>query len=309
MMIWFWLVLGFVFLLLVAVFFISQSFQNARFPHRTTPSDHGIPFEEVHFPTKNQRRLYGWWIPASHSGGATSPHTLILVHGWGRNLERTMPYITHLHPRRYNLLAFDARHHGSSDPDRISSMLKFAEDIMAAVVYVAERQKHSSDAKIGVIGLSVGGAAAIYASAHEPRICCAVAVGAFAHPMDIISYEFKRRHVPFYPLGWLVLQYIQYRIRARFHAFAPVNHIARSRARILLVHGEKDRTVPVEQAHKLYQAAGSDRVQLLLYPDRGHSDCHESEGFWEKLEEFLQTCLANCEPADVSSRNSIAASY
>ncbi len=279
--------------LMLVTYAISQSFKNARFPHSSTPADRGIAFREVRFPAINGLQLYGWWMPAKNLNRSSDEKTptLILVHGWGRNLERTMPYIEHLYPLGFNLLAFDSRNHGSSDPEKVSSMLKFAEDILAAVKFVVQ-QKGAEPEWIGVVGLSVGGAAAIYAAAHDERIRCVVTVGSFAHPVEVMAWEFKKRHIPFYPIGWMVLKYVEYLIQARFDDFAPVNNIGRAKARILLVHGDRDTVVPVQQADRLAGAGDPQKVEKWILPGRGHSDCHEEPGYWDRLQSFFTECLA-----------------
>ena len=58
---------------------------------RITPEKHQITFDEVLVPGVKQAQLYGCWIPFSPDAP-----TLILVHGWGRNLARMMPRL-HTH--------------------------------------------------------------------------------------------------------------------------------------------------------------------------------------------------------------------
>jgi uncharacterized protein len=256
-----------------------------RRPHATTPAAFGIPFSEVRFPTRRNRQLYGWWIPPRDDASAPRA-TLILVHGWGRTVERTLPYVRHLHSLGYGLLAFDARNHGSSDPNRYPNLLMFSEDIRAAVDFVVRRAGKPD--LLGVIGLSVGGGAAVHAAAHDERIDRVVAVGAMAHPVDVMRPEFQKRHIPYVPVVWLTLEYLQLRIGARFDRFAPVHVIGRARARMLLVHGEDDTVVPVEQARKLLRAGSPATVWLWAIPGRGHSDCHEEPGFWDRIDAFVR---------------------
>jgi uncharacterized protein len=257
-----------------------------RRPHTTTPAAFGIPFSEVRFPTRRNRHLYGWWIPASQEA-PDPPPTLILVHGWGRNVERTMSYVRHFHGLGYDLLAFDARNHGSSDPDRYPNLLMFSEDIRAAVDFVVQRAA-GKPGPIGVIGLSVGGGAAIHAAAHDDRINSVVTVGAMAHPVDVMRPEFEKRHVPYFPVVWLTLKYLQLRIGARFDRFAPVNVMEKARARMLLVHGEDDIVVPIGQARQLLQAGNPEKIRLWVVRGRGHSDCHEEPGFWQRIDAFVR---------------------
>jgi len=179
-------------------------FKNKKQPHRYTPEQYGLSFDPVHFATKKALSLYGWWIPSEDQAAPT----LILVHGWGRNVERCLPYIQQLHKTGYNILAFDSRNHGSSDKDSFSSMPKFSEDIIAAIDFVT---KEKGAETVGTIGLSIGGAASIYAAAHDDRIQCTVTIGAFAHPGDVMLDDFKKRGFPILFTGPL-FRYIEYKI-------------------------------------------------------------------------------------------------
>ncbi len=281
-----WVVAGLIAVVGLMDLWVRLVYHYPRRPHTTTPAAFGIPFSEVRFPTRRNRHLYGWWIPAPQETSDPLP-TLILVHGWGRNVERTMPYVQHLHGMGYDLLAFDARNHGSSDADRYPNLLMFSEDIRAAVDFVVQRAARPPG-PIGIIGLSVGGGAAIHAAAFDDRISSVVTVGAMAHPVDVMRPEFEKRHVPYFPVVWLTLEYLQLSIGARFDRFAPVNVIGRTHARMLLVHGEGDAVVPVEQARKLQRAGDSETVRLWTIAGRGHSDCHEQPDFWQRIDAFVR---------------------
>ena len=287
-MTWIWILAGLAGLLaLLIVVMVAFVYRNPRKVHQRTPEKFNISFREVRFPTKNNRTLYGWWIPVKDNQPVP---TIVLIHGWGRNVERMMPYIRQLHASGYNLLAFDSRNHGSSDPDHYSSMLKFAEDIICAVDFV-QKQPEADSQRIGLLGLSIGGAASIYAAAHDSRIRSVVTVGAFAHPGDVMRYEFRQYHIPYFPFVWLLFKYVELRIGAKLDAIAPVKNIQQASASILLIHGQKDVVVPLEQAHQLEQAGRPEKVRLWVVPEKGHSDCHFHREFWGKVEAFLKQTL------------------
>lgn len=65
---------------------IDRMYEYKIEPHRLTPEEYGLPFDEVDIPARDGAHLYGWWIPATPAAP-----TLILLHGWGRNLARTLP--------------------------------------------------------------------------------------------------------------------------------------------------------------------------------------------------------------------------
>ncbi|MBN2173337.1 MAG: alpha/beta fold hydrolase [Bacteroidales bacterium] len=273
----------FALILLVFSMLLNRLFHVKAVKHSSTPAELGIEFEEIHFPTKNGISLYGWWI--QHPDGPECP-ALILLHGWKRNLERMMPYIENLH-QHYNLLAFDARSHGSSGKDNYVSMPRFAEDIIAAIDFL----KRGNINIIGVIGLSIGGAAAIYAASMDQRIKTIVTVGAFADPGEVMKLEFQKKKIPYYPLGWLILEYVQFRIGNRFRNIAPDNNMAKTQAKILLIHGKEDTTAPYQHAERLLKASVKNKVELWGLEDKGHSDCHKEPGFWRRIQRFLEGSL------------------
>ena len=108
-------------------------------PHNRTPEKFDIPFEEIAIPTADGGSLYGWWMLNSPDAP-----TIILTHGWGRNIERMMAYIRKLHPQGYNLLVFDARNHGSSTLMRHPATVgTFTDDILSAVNYLRASEDNS----------------------------------------------------------------------------------------------------------------------------------------------------------------------
>ena len=256
-------------------------------PHKKTPSDFGIPFEEIRIPTVKGKSLYGWWIP----GDSPDAPALILVHGWSRNVERMLPYIRKLHPEGYALLAFDARNHGSSDPEPHPTVMTFAEDTCAAVDFIQKEHPSAANAGIGIIGLSIGGGAAIDAAAMRAEaIRAVVTVGAISHPVAVMSAQFEERGVPKFVASF-ILGYLRLRYGMNFDAIAPIHHIPRAAAKILLIHGENDETIALSQGEALAAAGDSERTRLWVVPEKGHSNCHTHPEFWGILLDFLNEAL------------------
>jgi len=254
-------------------------------PHRKTPQDYGIPFEELRIPTEKGKTLYGWWIP----GQANAP-TIVLIHGWSRNLERMMRYIRRLHPLGYHLLAFDARNHGSSDREPHPTVMTFTEDTCAALRFLRQTRPHAAT-RLGLIGLSVGGGAAINAAVRCPEgIHSVITVGAIAHPVATMQEAMQRRGLP-PALIHTLLRFMALRYRLDFDAIAPVNHIGQVQARLLLIHGDRDETVSLAQGKRLLAAARPERAQLWVVPGKGHSNCASHPEFWPRVEAFLQETL------------------
>lgn len=274
-----WLGLGFLAYLGVGLLFTVVAWRNPRIPPRRTPAELGLAFREVWFPTASGKRLHGWLTaPTSEQG---SPRWVILVHGWGRNAERMLPYIRALAAAGFHTLAFDARHHGLSDRDGFASMKKFAEDIRAAADFL---EKQGEKTPFAVLGLSIGGSAAIYAASLDSRLQPVVTVGAFAHPRDaMIALGFGR--FIFAPIAPILFHFIEWRVGARLDQLAPEKNIAKVPS-VLLVHGAGDTVVPPSHAQRLLAGANG-RAQLWVVPQRGHSDVHLEPEFFPKVLAFL----------------------
>lgn len=274
----------YIFLILLAIsallfYLIYRGFKTPVTPHNNIPEDGDLKIQEIIFPSIKGQNIYAWSVK-------TNPDfpTLILVHGWGRNVERMTPYLRKLCCRGFNMLAFDARGHGNSHADGHMTMVKFAEDIGSAIEYIMgnddQQNKH-----ISLIGLSIGGASSILAASRDERIRKVITVGAFAHPLDVMSKQLKDRYVPYYPFIWLFFKFIKWRTALDFVAIAPVNNIGKAKADFLLIHGKEDKVVPLEQGRKLKNA--QPKAELWEIPGRGHSNCHLETGYWDKIESFL----------------------
>ena len=291
---WLWIAGALVVLVLVGTWYVwFRLFQNVKEPPRRTPAELGLDFETWSIPTQNHRRLQAWWIPAKERQGKAP--VLVLVHGWSRNSARMLPYIEALHPAGFHLLAFDARNHGASDADGYASVVKFAEDIQAVLHYLEEHHGIHPQ-RVGLIGLSIGGAASLLAAARESRLGAVVTVGAFAHPGEIIAHDLEQRGKLLQWLTGPILKLVEWRIGFDLDAIAPEKAASTIRCPVLCIHGTDDKTVPVEHGRRLEQAFSQANQQLWLLPGRGHSDCHLEPGFWERVTRFSKEALSNSSP-------------
>ncbi len=264
-------------------FAIRRGLRAARISEGADPGD--LPWRQVHVPTANDKRLFGWFIPAAEQAPA-----LVVMHGWGGNAEMMLPLAAPLHAAGYTLLLLDARCHGCSDSDSFASLPRFAEDIEAALVWLAAQREVNAQA-LGVIGHSVGAGAALLAASRCDCIHAVVSLAAFADPAEMLRRWLAALHIPYWPLGAYILAYVQYVIGFRFAAIAPRNTIARVSCPVLLVHGLDDQTVPPDEARQIHAARASDTVELLLIPG-SHDDYGDIGLQVGALQGFLDKSLA-----------------
>ncbi|MGD8589644.1 MAG: alpha/beta fold hydrolase, partial [Chromatiales bacterium] len=237
---------------------IHHAYRVPRMSARGTPQDLDLPSEAVHIPTANGKRLFAWFIPLPE--GLTSGPAVVVMHGWGGNAGQMLPFAALLHPAGIACLLLDARSHGESDSDSFSSMPRFAEDLEHGLDWLA-RQARIDPQRLFLLGHSVGAGAALLVASRRHELAGVISIAAFAHPAELMRRQMNSHHIPYLPLGWLVLRYIERTIQASFDAIAPCHTIRLTTCPVLLIHGEADATVPPDDARRIYHNRCSDRVE------------------------------------------------
>ncbi|ABI56877.1 alpha/beta hydrolase [Alkalilimnicola ehrlichii MLHE-1] len=263
---------------------LQVSLTAPRVPPTQGLADHGVVGETVRIPTYRARTLVGWWLPGQ------GPGTVVITHGWGANRELMLPLGKRLQAAGWNVLLFDARNHGDSEGDAFSSMPRFAEDTEAALAWVRARPGMAK-APVALLGHSVGAAAVLLAASRRSDISAVVSLSAFASPDDMMRRWLADKGLPFFPVGWYVLRYVERVIGHRFDAIAPVTTLPRVRCPVLLVHGRDDQVVPLCDAERLLASRGDTPAVLHLLPG-DHDLSRHLDAELPELLAFLDSVLA-----------------
>ena len=268
--------------------------------------DYELPFVPVAFHSHGVP-LRGWFIPVD-SNPAYSPPTIIVAHGWSHNVAYMLPVTRLLHKAGFGVLLYDARGHGTSGDDGPITIAKFAEDLIAAVDYLGGRSDVDT-ARLGVVGHSLGGAAAIVAASMEPRIRVVVSSSAFADPIALAWEPLRALHIPRWPFLWLVCHFIERWLGTTMADIAPQNRIGQLTAPLLLIHGDSDRFIPSFNMEILYERAPRERTQRWLIPGRGHLDVIRDPRYGSRVVEFLSKHLVDDHLPAVCSTSSTALAH
>jgi alpha-beta hydrolase superfamily lysophospholipase len=213
-----------------------------------SPFEVGVEFEDVEFQTQDGLTLRGWWFPhpetksvvVALSGHKGAKHDLL---GIGSGLWRA----------GNNVLLFDFRGCGTSDAAPLSLAHRELADARAAVAYVRRRMP---DARIGLIGFSMGAAVAILTAISDPEITGVVSDSSFAGISEVVEAAYRRHGLPARILVPIADALNRWRHGYTFSSVRPVDVISRLSPRpVLIIHGADDAMTPVEQANRLYEAA------------------------------------------------------
>jgi len=247
-----------------------------------TPARHGLPYEEVTFPSRDGTRLTGWFIP---SVGAPKG-TVIHFHGNAQNMTSHFGFVSWLPGQGFNLFVFDYRGYGKSagKPDRQG----LYEDSLAALDYVAGRPGIDHD-RLLVLGQSLGGANAIVALGSSPR----KSVRAVAIDSTFSSYRRivrdKIGDMPLlsllrWPLSWLIIG----------DELSPEQYVSKiAPTPLLIIHGSADPVIPYHHGKRLFDLAGEPK-QLWTVAGGEHTSAFmdASGGYRKKLADFFLASLA-----------------
>ena len=166
--------------------------------------------------------------------------------------------------------------------------------------------------RIGLLGFSIGGTHSLLIAASEPGIRAVVAYYPLAdaekwldHDRQSLVRSLRSRMVQRQLMKELGVSHWEEAL-PEVRAASPIRHVERIQAPVLLIHGEKDRTVPVGQSEDLYQEFQSrgKSCQLLILPRAGHTfnfrDEERAKITWEKTLQFLDVHLQGEHPLPAS---------
>jgi pimeloyl-ACP methyl ester carboxylesterase len=135
-----------------------------------TPSSFGLSFRDVTFRTIDGAVLSAWYVP-TRNGAA-----VVVRHGAGSTRTAALAQAAVVAGAGYGVALVDARGHGRSGGIGNDRGWFGERDISAAVTFLVH-QPRVDPARIGVLGLSMGGEEAIGAAGADMRVRAVVAEG------------------------------------------------------------------------------------------------------------------------------------
>ncbi len=168
-------------------------------------------------------------------------------------------------------LRFDFYGSGESDGDfREMTLRREIADGRAAVAFLRE-QAGIDPKRVGLLGLSLGGAVAA-TLAPGVRARAVVLWSAVAHPARLCDFIKKSSRVIAGKAGAIefAAREIHPRLIEDMLKFEPIRHLARYRGPTLIIHPESDEIVPPSHARDFHRAAGAPIKELVMVARADH---------------------------------------
>ena len=254
-----------------------------------TPETYGLVFQTIRIVSRvDQFKLAAWYIPHQDADRA-----LILVHGRDASKQNAisgkLPALAaELHGMGLAVLMLDLRGHGKSEGRRYTWGVFERRDVLGAVDFL--RREGFESGRIGVLGISLGGAAAVGAAFEDQAIGALVLDSTFADLQDLVRPNWRKESgMPMFmlPSAFLMWQAL-YRFDLR--KVKPAWELAEMVPRpVLVLHSRSDETVPVLHGMQLAEAAP--QAELVLFEGCDHAELFRDapEAYLRALRKFLNT--------------------
>ena len=249
------------------------------------PSNHpignppaGLPVENVEFLSASGATIHGWFVAGAAGHGA-----VVLMHGIHADRTTLTARAEFLSRAGYTVLLFDFQGHGESPGKQITFGHLESRDATAAVNFI--HQKLPGE-KVGVLGISMGAAAALLA---DPPLPVNALILESSYP-TIYQATADRLGLRFGWLGRLATPLLTCQLKPRL-GVNPDDLNPQACARKISIPkfflaGTADRDTTIEEARDIFAAAAEPK-QAWWVDGAGHEDLHRFAG-----SEYEQRVLA-----------------
>jgi uncharacterized protein len=228
------------------------------------------------------------WLSRGLQGGGS----VLLLHGVGSNRTSMLARARFLHRLGFTVLAPDLQAHGESPGEHVTFGARESLDAAASLTFLRGAMPAE---RVGVIGVSMGGAAALLGpgpldanafvlESVYPTIRQAVSdrLGTWLGPLGGVARLFTPA----------VIHFVGDDIGVTETELRPIDRIASLRAPLLLLSGTADPYTPIVEAESLYAHAPAPKAYWAVQ-GAGHEDLYafSSAEYERRVGEFLFRAL------------------
>jgi pimeloyl-ACP methyl ester carboxylesterase len=258
--------------------------------------------EEREFPSLDGVMLRGTYV---HRHTRQRRGIVVFCHEFGGDRNAAASYASGLLDEGFDVFSFDFRNHGASDHmegylPRTWATRYEVNDVVGAINHL--RTSDGDVEGVALMGLSRGGSAAISAASRNEGIWAVITDGAFESRWVTTAYirRFMPQFVRMAPMLTAVPSFLQELYGTFVHDLVArkfkhpciklKRDIRRVRQPLLMIHGERDHTIPVELAHRLWRKLRTS-ARLWIVPKGNHNRSIRSqpEQYQRRICHFLRT--------------------
>lgn len=238
------------------------------------------------FSVKNDEiTIQGEYYPIQNHKGV-----VICAHGFGQNKLQEAPHAALYRELGFSTIIYDQRCWGENDAPFCSFGYYEATDMACIVEWVKE--KCGEDTKIVVTGVSMGGVTVMNALTHTENIDYAINDCGFARFREGCYYVYMSLlHLP-NPFVVPMIIHDAHRLGIPMEKNNPIDSVANSNTPLLIVHGDADRAVNVQDAYNISKVMKNPNSRMEIFPGYDHGYClSDREHYKAVVADFLKEIM------------------
>ncbi len=247
------------------------------------------------FASASGSTIHAWYSAGRPGGGA-----VLLLHGVGADRRVMLDRARFLHAAGYAVLIPDFQAHGESPGKHITFGALESLDAAASLAWL---RLHASGERVGVIGVSMGGAAALVGPSGPLAADAFVLESVYPTIRDATRDRLRSWFGPLGPpFTGPLMRLVSGRIGVVPDSLRPIERIGRLTAPVLVAAGTRDRYTRIVEARALYARATSPK-EFWPVEGAGHVDLHDyaPAEYERRVSAFLGRSLRG--PADGARRS------
>lgn len=243
----------------------------------------GMSGTSITMVTESGIKVRGWHIPS-----ADSTTTVILLHPIRGDRRSMLGRAAMLNRVGYSTLLVDLPSHSESEGEMITAGWRERHAVSAAVKFI---KKDDPAHRVAMVGWSLGGAAALFASPLE--VDAIIPESVYSNVTEAVHNRVSMR------VGWLhhvvapcLTSQFYLRLGVAADDLSPVYYVAAVDCTLLVLAGDMDGHTTLAESKEMYAAAVEPK-QLFVFEGAVHEDLYQFDpaSYDEAVVSFLSTWL------------------
>ncbi len=242
------LVLTAVYVLLTAILYRRLFVPIAVEDFQFTPWEFQADYEEVDLAAADGVAFGAWFL--RNPGTA---QVVIVSGGHKGSRSAVLGICVALWRKGFNVITYSYRGYAGADRAPITLGVREVLELQAVIAFARRRVR---DARIGLLGYSMGAAVSLLGAAGEPGVEALVLDSAYSDASMLVRENVRRAvKLPGGPFVWLAALWLRWRTGARLGDAAPFAVLSSLEPRpLFFIHGGADEITGVHHSRRLYDA-------------------------------------------------------
>ena len=213
-----------------------------------TPYEFQADYEDAELETADGVRFGAWYFRQPGS-----PQTVIISGGHKGQRQGALGIAVALWRKGFNVILYSYRGMSGSDRAPVTFGIKEVLELQAVVAFA---RKRIPNARIGLLGYSMGAVVSLLGAAGEPGVEALVLDSPFSDLRSLlIENVWRRGRLPGRPFVWMAGVMLRLRTGSRMADCSPISVLSALEPRpLFFIHGGADEITSVNHSRRLYDA-------------------------------------------------------